>query len=54
MCICVIAIASQPYFSEFVHARANVGGKREGKIRLSRPARIYWLELKILSKPIRL
>ena len=34
------SLASQPYFSPCAHARAKVGGGREGKIRLGRPARI--------------
>ena len=33
------SLASQPYFSAYAHARAKVGGGREGKIRLGRPAR---------------
>ena len=41
MAICMtISLASQPYFSAYAHARAKVGGGREGKIRLGRPARI--------------
>ena len=39
---CVIeksSLASQPYFSACAHVRAKVGGGREGKIRLGRPAR---------------
>ena len=28
------SLASQPYFSAYAHARAKVGGGREGKIRL--------------------
>ena len=33
------SLASQPYFSAYAHARAKVGGGREGKIHLGRPAR---------------
>ena len=33
----------------YAHARAKVGGGREGKIRLGTPARFSWLQLKILS-----
>ena len=33
------SLASQPYFSAYAHARAKVGGGREGKIRLGTPAR---------------
>ena len=33
------SLASQPYFSVYAHARAKVGGGREGKIRLGTPAR---------------
>ena len=39
---CVIeksSLASQPYFSAYAHVRAKVGGGREGKICLGRPAR---------------
>ena len=43
------SLASQPYFSTYAHARAKVGGGREGKIRLGRPARFSWLQLKILN-----
>ena len=38
------SLASQPYFSAYAHAK--VGGGREGKIRLGRPARFSWLQLK--------
>ena len=44
-----VSLASQPYFSAYAHARAKVGGGREGKIRLGTPARFSWLQLKILS-----
>ena len=30
------SLASQPYFSVYAHARAKMGGGREGKIRLGR------------------
>ena len=48
------SVASHPNFSAYAHVRAKVGGGMEEKIRLCRPARILWLELKILSQPIRL
>ena len=40
MCACFLA--TQPYFYPYAHARAKVGGGREGKIRLSRPSRFMW------------
>ena len=43
------SLVSQLYFSVYAHVRAKVGGGREGKIRLGRPARFSWLQLKILS-----
>ena len=36
------SLASQPYYSAYAHARAKVGGGREGKIRLGRPARFLY------------
>ena len=41
-CECACSLSSHPYFSKYAHARANVGGEREGKIRLGRPARFLW------------
>ena len=43
-CVCSCSLASQTYFYACVHARAraNVGGGREGKIRLTRPSRLLW------------
>ena len=37
-CVCACSLASQPYFNAYVHARAKVGRRREGKLRLSRPS----------------
>ena len=34
------SLASQPYFSAYVHAHAKVGREREGNIRQNRHARI--------------
>ena len=48
------SLESQTYFSAYSHARAKVDGGREERIRVGRPARNSWLELKILSQPIRL
>ena len=47
-CECVFSflyacsLAYQPYFNAYAHARAKVGGGREGKIHLSRPSRFLW------------
>ena len=42
VCVRVYSLASQPYFHACAHARAKVGGEREGKIRLNRPSRFLW------------
>ena len=41
-CVCACSLESQTYFYAYVHARANVGGGREGKIRVTRPSRSLW------------
>ena len=41
-CVCACSLVIQPYFYAYAHARAKVGGGREGKIRLSRPYRFLW------------
>ena len=35
-CVCACSLESQPYFSAYAHAHAEVGGVREGQIRLCR------------------
>ena len=40
-CVCACSLTSQPYFYPYTHARAKVGGGREGKIRQSRPSRFF-------------
>ena len=40
-CVCAFSLACQPYFDAYVHARAKVGGGREGKIRLSRHSSVF-------------
>ena len=37
-CVCACILASQTYFYAYAHSRANVGGRREGKVRLTRPS----------------
>ena len=41
-CVCACSLESLTYFYAFAHARANVGGGREGKISLTRPSRFLW------------
>ena len=36
------SLAKQTYFYAYAHAPVNVGGGREGKIRLTRPSRFLW------------
>ena len=38
----VYSLASQPYFNAYAHARAELRGGREGKIRLRRPSKFLW------------
>ena len=41
-CVCACSLESHPYFSEYAHASAKVGGKSERKICLGRHARFLW------------
>ena len=38
---CTSSLASQPYFSAYAHARAKVGGGREGKIQSGHTGQVF-------------
>ena len=40
--VCMCSLARQTYFYTYAHARTNVGGGREGNIRLTRHSKFLW------------